>query len=641
MRKRFRITRWFATGVACVGMVALGAVSISMATSAGASSVTKTVVTDAGQTGSPPNYIFPFMTLAHFGVNNIDYFQYYMYRPLYMFGSHNSITVNNKLSLAKAPVFSNGDKTITITLKNYKWSDGEKVDAADVLFWMNLWHQKPTYYAAWFSGGLSLPTSVQSIKASGQTVTFTMNKSMNPHWFLYNELSTITPLPIAWTATSLHAAPGSGGCAEAPFSTTGPKGANAPKCKAVLDFLSEQSGFNPTKPKQTINAFPTYATSKIWSVVDGPWKLSSFTPTVGFTMVPNPKYSGPNKPKIKEYIDKAYTSTSAMFNALASGTLDVGHLGSTELTAPAKKVGRPGVLPVLGPNNPRLTGTYDMVASATWQFTYIPYNFKSTGDTGNAGPIFNQLYFRQAMQHLMNQTLVINRILKSYGTPNYTPVPDEVKTPFLSKTAFKNPYPYSVSAAKALLKAHGWKVVPGGVDTCQRPGTGPGKCGKGIKKGAKLNFTFVYSTEPTNLKIINTTYAAAASSAGIRLNLSSATFNTVYGEATPCPKGCKWELNDWGGWLYSPDIYPAGTELLAATAGSNSGLWATKTSTQLIIKTETGSTTLYKYENWEEKHLPYIFENSGVRLYEVHKGLQGVAPMDPLDTLTPATFHWS
>jgi peptide/nickel transport system substrate-binding protein len=641
MRKRFTRARWLATAVACIGMVALGlSISVAVAPS-GASSVTKTVVTDAGQTGSPPNYIFPFMALTHFAVANIDYFQYYMYRPLYWFGSHGSITVNNELSLANPPKFSNGNKTITITLKNYKWSDGEKVDAQDVLFWMNIWHQKPTSYAAWFSGGLSLPTSVASIKASGQTITFTMNKSMNPYWFTYNELSTITPLPLAWTVTSLTAAPGSGGCASASFSTTAPKDPNAGKCKAVYDFLSEQSGFNPTNPKKTINAFPTYATSKIWSVVDGPWKLSSFTPTVGFTLVPNSKYAGPNKPKIKEYIDKAYTSTSAMFNALASGTLDVGHLGVTELTAPAKRAGTPGHLPVIGPNNSRLAATYTLEPSPTWQITYFPYNFKSTGDTGNAGPIFSQLYFRQAMQHLMDQTLIIKSVDKDYGTPNYGVIPDQVKTPFLSKTALKNPYPYSVSDAKALLKSHGWKVVSGGVDTCSKAGTGAGHCGKGIKKGAKLNFTLVYSTEPSVLKIVNTTYAAAASEAGIRLNLSSATFNTVYGEATPCPKGCKWELNDWGAWLFSPDIYPAGTELLAATASSNSGLWATPTSTELIIKTETGTTNLFKYENWEEKNLPYVMENSGVRLYEVHKGLQGVAPMDPLDTLTPATFHWS
>ncbi len=640
MRQRFRIVRWLATAVATLGMVSLATVTLTTSTAGAA--VTKTIVTDQGQTGTAPNYIFPFMALANFGVDNIDYFQYYMYRPLYMFGGHNKITMNSELSLANPPKFSNSDKTITINLKTYKWSNTEQVTATDILFWMNIWHQKPTGFAAWFSGGLSLPTSVKSIKVtSPTTITFTMTKPMNPHWFLYNELSTITPLPKAWTVTSLTATPGSAGCATAAFTTTGANGPNAAKCKAVYSFLSEQSGFNPTTPKQTINAFPTYVSSKIWSVVDGPWKLSSFTPTVGFTMVPNPKYSGPNKPTYKQYVDKAYTSTSSEYNALASGTLDIGHLPVTEVTAPAKKVGTPGHLPVPGPNNPRLTGTYILAPSATWQITYFPYNFKSTGDTGNAGPIFSQLYFRQAMQHLVNQTLFIKSINHDYGTPNYGVIPDELKTPFLSKTALKNPYPYSVTAAKSLLKAHGWKISAGGTDTCQKAGTGAGACGQGIKKGAKLNFTLVYSTQPATLKTINTSLKASMSEAGIHINLTSGTFNSVIGAAVPCPHGCKWEMNDWGAWLFSPDIYPAGTELLAATAGSNSGSWKTKTSTALIIKTETGTTNLYKYENWEMKHLPYVMENTGVRLYEVHKGLKGVAPMNPLDTLTPATFHWS
>ena len=35
-----------------------------------------------------------------------------------------------------------------------------------------------------------------------------------------------------------------------------------------------------------------------------------------------------------------------------------------------------------------------------WEITYFPINFNSTGDNGNAGKIFSQLYFRQAMQTL-------------------------------------------------------------------------------------------------------------------------------------------------------------------------------------------------------------------------------------------------
>ena len=45
---------------------------------------------------------------------------------------------------------------------------------------------------------------------------------------------------------------------------------------------------------------------------------------------------------------------------------------------------------------------------------------------------------------------------------------------------------------KSLLSANGWKVVPGGVDTCVKPGTAKGDCGTGVTKGQKLSFQILY-----------------------------------------------------------------------------------------------------------------------------------------------------
>ena len=41
------------------------------------------------------------------------------------------------LSPASAPTCSDGGKTVTITMKDWKWPDGETVDVADVAFWIN------------------------------------------------------------------------------------------------------------------------------------------------------------------------------------------------------------------------------------------------------------------------------------------------------------------------------------------------------------------------------------------------------------------------------------------------------------------------------------------------------------------------
>lgn len=639
MRKWFRFTRRAATVIGAFGLTAASIVVTSTGTASGA--VTKTVITTAGTGGIAPTYIFPFLSETHESNENLFYLQKPMYRPLYPPGDHNKVTVTMKLALADPPKFSNGDKTVTVTLKPYKWSDGEQVDSTDIMLWLNMWHRQPTAFFEWAPGGNSIPTVLASVQVTTPTtVVMTLNHALNKTFFLDNELGTITPLPMAWTVTSLTAAPGTGGCAKAPFATTTPTGAGAAKCKAVYDFLSEQAGFNPTNPKETINAQPGYATSKLWSVVDGPFRLSSYIPTGGFTMVPNLKYSGPNKPHIREYIDKTYTSTAAMFDALASGTLDIGILPLTDDTSPAKKPGTPGHLPVPGSNNPRLTSNYDLEPTALWGFTYMEYNFKSTFDTGEAGPILSQLYVRQALQHLNDEPLFVSRIDKNYGMENYGPEPAST-SPFLSPKDHTDPYPYSPAAAKALLESHGWKVVPGGTDTCQKPGTGAGECGKGIRKGAKLLVTLMYASTPTTLKTMMESIKGAASEVGININLTVASFDTVIGESVSCPKGCKWDISDFGGWTYThPD--PTGTELFATGASSNAGSFLTMTSTSLIKKTLTGGTTAYEpYANWEEQHLPVGFEDSAVRLYEVHKGLTGVAPMSTMDMPTPATYQWS
>jgi peptide/nickel transport system substrate-binding protein len=637
-RYRHSICR-LVSGLAAVSVLSLGATVISAPTSGAA--VTKTTVTVPVGTWGPSdavNYIFPFMTITKFSVTNIDDFQYYMYRPLFLFGSAGSITLNPRLSVANPPVFSNGDKTVKITLKTYMWSNGTKVTATDVLFWLNIWHQKPTGFAGWFSGGLSLPTDLAAVKVtSPSTITLTLTSSVNQHWFLYNELSEITPLPLAWTKTATTAAAGSGGCAKAAYGTADSA------CKAVYDFLSLQAGLNPTTVKQTINALPTYATNPLWQVVDGPWKLKSFAPTAPFTLVPNPAYSGPNKPKIKSYTEKIFTTSAAEYNAMVGGTIDAGKLPPTEITQSAKKPGAPGVLPEVGANNPRLASTYAMVPDPTWSVDYYPYNFKSTGDTGNAGPIFKQLYFRQAYQHLVDQTLIISRLDRGYGVPNYGPVPVLPKNPLVSATEKKNPYPYSVATAKELLTSHGWKVVAGGVSTCQKAGTGHGECGAGIKKGAKLNFTMTDISGTKTATQTMVTQKDSLAQVGIRLNQHAESFDSVLSATAPCATGCSWEINSWSqglAWLYSPDLYPNGTEILLAGAGSNDGSYQTKTSTTLIKKSITGTTKITKVENYLSRELPLVWQPTRVTLNEYRKGLEGMTPTDPLTTLTPATFHW-
>src|SRR5215472_13729467 len=111
-------------------------------------------VTFAEQPGSPPTYIFPLFSGANSGNNNITYLQPLMWLPLYWFGHPDSdqATINYQLSMADPPVFSDAGKTITMTLKDYQWSDGKPVTSRDLLFWMNLLLAEKNQYGAYAPG---------------------------------------------------------------------------------------------------------------------------------------------------------------------------------------------------------------------------------------------------------------------------------------------------------------------------------------------------------------------------------------------------------------------------------------------------------------------------------------------------------
>ena len=604
-------------------------VAPTLATSAGAASSSVATWAEAPQT--PPNYIFPFMGLQFFSVSNINQFQFLMYRPLYWFGNGTSPNLNPSLSLASNPTYSNNNTTVVVKLKNYKWSNGESVTAQDIMFWMNMLHADKENWADYSSG--ALPDNLKSVTVDSPTqVTFTLTSSANPYWFTYNELSQITPMPVAWDIAATGAAPGSGGCSAAAYGT-----ADA-KCDAVYNFLSKQAGYDPANPEGTNNSLSTYATNPIWQVVDGPWKLTKFDSSGNITMVPNKTYSGPVKPTISQFKEVPFTTDSAEFNALVSGSIDVGYLPAQNITSPTSDPLNPSE------NNSRLSGNYNIYASPSWAVNYFPYNFNSNANSGNAGPIINQLYFRQAMQTLVDQPLYIKKISKGYGVPTYGPVPVAPKNSFASSYEKSNPYPYNPGKAKSLLSSHGWKVVPNGTSTCQNPGTGSNQCGKGIAKGAKLVFNLEYASGSTSLTQLMNAEKSSWAQAGINITLNSASFNTVLGNAVPCSStdsACSWTLENWGGgWIFAPDYYPTGEAIFQTNAGSNSGDYSNTTNDNNIQKTISTNQSLTQYENYLAKQLPVVWQPNSVAVVEVKKSLNNVAPFDPLQQLTPERWRF-
>ncbi|MDR3649216.1 MAG: ABC transporter substrate-binding protein [Acidimicrobiales bacterium] len=577
-----------------------------------------------------PDYIFPFMSLAYFTVANINQFQYLMYRPLYWFGQGAQPTLNPSLSLAKEPVYSAKDTTVVVKLKPYKWSDGETVTVQDVMFWMNMLHSNKTGWAGYTPN--SIPDDIKGITVDSTTqLTFTLNAPVNPEWFTYNQLSQITPLPVAWDVTSTGAAAGSGGCSTAPFGTADPK------CNAVYSYLSKEAGNDPGHPNTANAASTTYATNALWQVVDGPWKLASIDGAGNTTFVRNKSYSGSPKPTLSKFVEVPFATEDEEYKALVGGHISFGYLPLSEVTKPTAN-------PVVAAGNGPHVGGYSLVPLYTWSIDYFPSNFNSTGDGGNAGNIWKQLYFRQAFQYLVDQPHLIHDIDKGYGLPTYGPVPLLPANVFVSRVEKANPYPYSVSKAEALLSGHGWKVVAGGTTTCTDPGTATGQCGKDIPAGAKLAFTLQYASGNPLLEATMSAERSSWAQAGIDVTLSPVPFNTVVGNATACTPGpnCTWELENWGiGWVYEPDHYPTGEQTFGTAAPANSGSYSDPTNDKLTVQTITTDVPLTKWEIYLAQQLPVVWQpNTVTEMSEIRDNLRGATPQNPSWSINPENWYF-
>jgi peptide/nickel transport system substrate-binding protein len=599
------------TLAACTGTNNNSSTGSSAQNSPSGSPVDGGTVTVAEPAATVPNWIFPMASLAYFSVENFSNFQYPMYRPLYWFGGNNlDPTVDYSMSVANQPQYSSSGTTVTLNIKPWKWSNGETVTADDVIFWLNMLKTEKANWAGYTPG--QFPDNVTKItKVDNQTVELTLDKAYSHDWFTYNQLSQITPMPMAWDVTSVGAKAGSGGCAQ-----------SISNCKAVYDFLVSQA-----------KDLKSYATSKIWSVVDGPFKLKSFDPAGNYSFVPNPTYSGSPKPRLDEIKFLPFTTDSAEYNVLkAGGTIDVGYIPPQDLSQKPSGADVPSTNPA-GPN-------YYMLPAFNWQVSYYTPNFNNP----TLGPAFKQLYVRQALAMTLDQQLVVDKAFKGYGYPNFSPVPVKPDNQWLSPAARKGtPYPFDPAKAKSLLTDHGW-TLQNGVMTCTSPGTASNQCGAGVTKGTALSIKFDYASGTPSLDQQMQQYKSDAAKAGIVLNLKQAPFNSVIGEAVPCKPSdatCSWQMADWGGgWIYSPDYLPTGELLFQTGAGSNSGSYSDPQMDKLIAATTTTSGTqpLYSYEDYASQQLPVLFQPVAYVVNAVSKNVGGVV-YNPLTSLNAEYWY--
>jgi peptide/nickel transport system substrate-binding protein len=526
--------------------------------------------------GSSPTEIYPLTTAAADSIYNEYDFDYQLYRPLYWYPNGTSESEDKPLSLANDPVYSDNDSSVSITLKSWKWSDGQPITSSDVAFYLYQLEAAIKLSAAnWdvYSPGTSMPDIIKSISTpDSKTIVINLTKSVNPSWFTDDELSNVFPEPVhSWAKTS---ATGSV-ISDSDLS-------NLSDETKIYNYLIGQSKLTGT-----------WATNALWQVVDGPYKLTSFNATTGdYSMVPNTDYSGPHANPESPFETLTYTSDAAEFTALKSGAVDMGWIPTDDV-----------------PEAKTVASQYNEwgYPGAGWQGIIL--NYKDT--TGNFGSIISQLYIRQALQHLIDQNGIIKAYMHGAGSTGYGPDGQYPTSPFTPADAKSDPYPYSVSTAVSLLKAHGWNVVPNGTDTCTKPGTASDECGAGIPAGTKLAWNLIYASEVALSQEADTAFASAAASAGIKITLAANTFDSIVQTdndvAVPANEN-KWAMSDFGG--FTNNAYPTTEGLFNSGAGENMGDYDDSTANSLIDQSISSSNpnAVVNELSYLTQDLPVLFQ---------------------------------
>jgi peptide/nickel transport system substrate-binding protein len=278
-----------------------------------------------------------------------------------------------------------------------------------------------------------------------------------------------------------------------------------------------------------------------------------------------------------------------------------------------------------------------------WEISYFPYNFNNP----TAGPIFSQLYFRQAFQDLVDQEGVISGPMHGYGKVVTGPVASYPLTSYLSPQLAKagDPWTLNIPKARQTLLSHGWVSQGSGQPlTCGNPGTGPNQCGAGVQAGSSLTFQLMYATGIDYMESSARELASNASLAGIQITLNPQPFNTVTGTAFD-PTDTSWQLAEWGSWTFAPDYLPTGETLFLAGSANNAGNYDNATNNTLIGDTLQARTptqfdaAMYSWENYLAYQLPVVYMPNTPSLVETIKGLD-IGPQNSALMITPETWFY-
>jgi peptide/nickel transport system substrate-binding protein len=549
-----------------------------------------------------PNWIVPIGTPGHLNTNNASISQV-LWEPLIAYdGSTGEIGWNKDNSLATDAKFAADNKSVTITLGDRHWSDGEPITSRDVEFWFNLVRENKKSWASYSPGKApDVWSSFETIDDRHFTLDF--DRAYNRQWMLANELSMIRPMPQhVWDKT--------GDSGDVSDLDRTPAGA-----KKVWTYLIDAG-----------KKISHYASDPLWKTVSGPYTLKSFSTSGRVELIENEKYDGGGAAHVRQINLLSFTTVAAEENALRAGTVDYGYIKASDL-------GIKKSFTDLGYHVERWSG---------WAVTYMPYNFNNP----QMGAVFRQSYARQAIQMSVDQKTLARVLYSGTAVPTYGPVPQGQASAFLSDEQKAEPYPFSTAKARKLLTDHGWSEQDGTM-VCTSPGAGAGHCGEGVEEGTEFRMRVLSQSGSTETDNMMSALQSSFEETGIDFDIKTAPVNSVLSQTGQCERddpACDWQLSFFGsaGSWYFP-AYPSGDALFASGGGSNFGSYSNSEVDELIDRTTTSSSpdAMLDYSKALAEDLPVIWlPEPDYQVSVIRDGLGGFA-QDSLANFHPAMWAWT
>ena len=584
-----------AAGLACA-MLVVGCTSGGGTPTPGASTTEATQATGEAQQGGSvsvalktPTWLLPISAPGKTqGENGI--FRAMQYPGLYSYAlaSKADWNIDADRSMAKAPVVSEDGKTLTIELKDLKWSDGKPITTRDVEFWWNLVTNNKDKWASYRKGGI--PDNVTEFKVLDEKkFSITTTEKFAPGWYIGNQMNRFVPMPQhVWDKTSADGQVGD--------HDRTPEGA-----QQVFDFLFKAS-------EDTAN----YATNPLWQTVSGPWTIESYVPNGEVKMKANKDYAGSDKAKLDSVVFRPFTGDDAEFNVLRAAGIDYGYI-------PAGSINQKSFIESKG---------YVVEPWFGWSITYMPFNFANP----KTGPIFKQKYIRQAMQYLIDQPTISKVIWQDTAAPSCGPIP---MRPDAAGSTEGCAYQFDPAKAKQLLDDHGWTLGSDGVATC----SDAAKCGEGIAQGTPLKFEVTSQSGFTATSKMFAELKSQFSKVGIVLDIKEVPDSVAVSQKCKADEPCTWDLSFFGSqasWYFPP--YASGERLFATDAPVNLGSYSDAEADKLIDATQFSSdpAAMDAYNKYLAEDLPVLWmPNPVAQISAWKKNITGISPQEPTLEMYP------